>query len=200
MTDDEWDAIALVIAEGWGDFPDSKARVYRMFLDAYPAEAVMVALHRLAQNGKPWLPKVPELVKSLRDVSVPPVPSWPEAWAMLQRTMKRAGRRSPLESGCRDAMVWLRAEGHPVVAAFADVEDLRQLCMTEFWDPEWGPARVAKLEQRWTSFVGVAQERLDRGLAIESHARRNIGPARFDPTKALSFIRDPPKELGSGDG
>lgn len=195
MTDDEWDAIAYVLEEGWhGQFPDDKRRVTRMFIDAYDPEVVMAALHRIAQNGKPFRPESPEIIKAIRDVTVPPVPSWAEAWHVVQRAMSRSGR-----DGISKTMEWLRERQHPVVAAFVDVEDLRQLTMTEFWDPEWGPARIKGLEQRWAQFVAVANERLERGLAIESHARRTIGPARFDPTKALSFIRDRPRELGSGD-
>lgn len=200
MTDDEWDTIVYVLANGWeGDFDEHQQRVARMFLDPYPPEAVLAGLNKLAQNGKPWMPKAAQIVQAVREVAVPPTPAWSEAWDVIRRAMKKAcNSRYAKSEAVELAMQWLRTEQHPMVAAFVAREGLAKLTMVKFDDEEYGSLRLKELAGRWAEFTEVAQERLERGLALDTHQRKGIGPRRFDPAAALGFIRDD-RTLGAGD-
>lgn len=178
MTNDEWNGTCLFIEQAFkGEFDGPKRSAYRFFLDDFSPEQIMNALKVLAEKGSPWLPAAPEIVKAIRDTQASPVPGWSEVWKAITKACKKRNERVALE--------WLSEEVHPVVAAFVSAEGWTTLKMTPFGDPEYGGLRQKELHERWDEFVAVATERLQRGLALSTGARRALGPQRLDQAALL---------------
>jgi hypothetical protein len=200
VTDDEWDGVCLLIENAWkGEFDDVKAAAYRFFLGDLAEGAVMAALKRLVRNGTPFLPAAAEIVKAADDMALAPAPSWTEAWLWIGKALRRGGRvgGARWDMKAKAAYELLEAHDMAIVARFIEAEGYQRLAMTEFFDPDYGPLRVRELEQRWNAFVGVAQERLERGLALNAVNRRQAGPTRLSEAALAQVVGR--RELESGD-
>lgn len=194
MTDDEWDAIALLLDQCWkGEFTDERARSYRVFLDRHPADLVIAALERLVQDGSPFLPAVAEIVKAINQLTAPAIPPWTEVWPAMQRAMKRD---TP-----EDAVAYVEEHAGLFAAGFYSLENHDVLRMTPFFDEDWGRLRIDELHKRWTDYTDRVEERARSGRALDAaRLRRGIGqPERIDFLKAAG-VTPPAKQLPSPAG
>jgi hypothetical protein len=143
MNDERWRAFCLHLEEGWkGEMTEQRRAVYATFLKGVEFDDAMAALRKLAQDGSPWLPTVPELVAAIMEITAPPVPAWTEVWGQIEECMR------------------LRAytpRTHTVVVEFVRREGVDRLAMTPFYDPEKGEMRIHQLRTRWLEFVDAQQ-------------------------------------------
>lgn len=193
MTQKEWDGLCTLMEDGFkGDFTDSMRSSYHTFLKGFSAEQIVGALKKLIEDGSPWLPKVPEIVKAIRDSSEPPVPAWGEVWTGLQRALNARSEEA--------AMTWMTERVHPVAAAFLSVEGWKTLKQVPFFDPDYGAIRVKELRERWSEFIEVAQERMRRGLALTQGTRRATGPLQLDAYTLAESLKPAParRQLPAG--
>lgn len=194
MTDEQWTTCCFFMDHSFaGEFDENKRIAYKRRLAKFSEEEVMAAVDRLSESGKPYLPALPEILKAIRDMSEPEVPSWPEVWNGLERAL----RKKNTEHEC---LAWLAEHVHPVVAKFVQAEGWTRMRRVEFWDPEYGMLRVNELEKHWNDFIRVATERLRTGRALESAGRRQLGPQRLDTVALLSDYAPAVAQLPSGGG
>jgi hypothetical protein len=170
MNDERWRALCLHLEEGWkGEMTEQRRAVYGTFLKHKDFEIAMDALKMLALKGQPWLPTVPELVATIRELEQGALPSWSHAWGQIQACMRYG---HVLENT------------HPVVAAFIEQEGgVGRLSQVPFFDPDRGDMRVHQLGRRYHEFADVHQadeRRLialgsERLAALEGHERLALG-------------------------
>lgn len=185
MTNDEWDAIGELLDQCWkGDFDERRADAYRTFLLPLDARVVMLALQKLARNGSPFLPTVPEILKAVEE-PVPP-PPWVEAWPRISAALRR-----PTAEGTQEAL----ADDHPALGRFVGFAGWSTLRGLPVDDPQYGPLEVRRLGESYDAFVTADVERDRRGRALRAAGvRGELG--RFDPIAALGIER--PRELEAG--
>jgi hypothetical protein len=186
MTDDDWGAVCFFIDQGWGDFDQDRRDGYAFFLKGFEKDEALGALKLIAEQGKPFLPRPPEIVAAIRSTQVRPVPSWSEAWAALRRAMAARDEQRGYE---------LLNAAHPVLGRFMEMEGgWQEMRLQPFFDPDYGAVRVRDLKARWEEFVDVARERLRQGLALgATAARRGVGPARLDAAMLVEPLRPAPQ-------
>lgn len=191
MSGDEWRAICRLIEGGWaGELDEDDRRTYRVFLDKFAPTVVVAALHKLAESGKPYVPKVPELVAACRDLTETPLPGWAEVYCWLMRGISYAGRGyfDPPDEKTRKGAAFLAVGCHPVVGRFFEVETYERLANIAFDDPEYGLLRQKELHDRWDEFVDVARDRLARDRAMAAVEKRGeIG--HLDAAALLDSLR-----------
>jgi hypothetical protein len=202
VNDEEWDVIAGSIGDWFqGDFTPETADNYAVVLKRFDREAVALALEGMVEQGRVFVPKPGEIIEVMRKATEDPVPSWTEAWDLLMKAVRIGGRKyhDGPKAKQEKAVAWLE-ERSPIVAAFFDTEGWASMALTEWDDPEWGGARRKQVKDRWDEFVGVAQERLQRGLALQAGGRRELGPRTLDAAALIERLRpEEPKELPSGE-
>lgn len=166
MRRDEWEAIALLMDNCWrGGFDETMSSSYFSLLNRFSAEQVMGALHRIIENGKPFVPAVPEIVAAIRAMEEPQLPPWTEVWNALKGALRRPNEEA--------AVAYLTSVCHPAVGAFLRLEGFDRLRHEPFFDPDYGPLRIKELRERWAEFADTAKERERTGRALDSGARRN---------------------------
>lgn len=200
---DEWETICLLVDEGWpGEFTDTAATAWRVFLDDYEPEQVLAAIKALVARGGTFRPSVAQVVAQIR--SDPSTPTFDEALVLI-RSALRAGR-GPLRGDYsteaqmiagREEMVRAAARTlHPLVAAFVvRCGDLSRLGdeVAELAAGDYAGARRRDLQLRWEAHV----EALDgRDVAAIASGPRRDGLQRLDPLAALGM--KPPAQIGSG--
>ena len=199
MTDDQWESCAHLMEQCWrGEFDDDRRDAYRMFLDKFEPEHVIAALHKIAEDGKPFLPAAAEIVKACREMTEDPVPGWGEVFRWLMRAQAVAAREFSESDNGKTTVgaLWLEERCHPVVARFYESEGYGRLSRIGFNDEDYGELRKKELQDRWTEFVGVAKERLARGRALEAVGeRRQLGPTRLADVALLERITQERKQL-----
>src|SRR5207302_10094043 len=68
VTQDEWEAISYLLENAWrGEVDDDRPTAYFGFLRHLDVEAVRAALHRLAEDARPFVPTAPEILAAVRD-------------------------------------------------------------------------------------------------------------------------------------
>ncbi len=160
MTNDEWRTVCGLMENAWtGGLTEDKRDAYRVFLGKLDADRVLAALHALAEEGKPFLPAAPEILRAVRDLEEPPVPAWSEVWPRLRKALWK-----PTEA---EAIAYVE-ELHPMVAAFLKAEGWQRLREQPLNDPDYGTLRLRDLEQRWSEFVDVAAARRRQGHALHA--------------------------------
>lgn len=164
MTDDDWEGITLLIEEWWkGEWTTRKAIAYRVLLDEYPAPVVVVALRKLANSGKPWMPAAAEIVAAINeDLSTP-------TWLEVSAWLFCVGRhRLP--------------EPHPAVLEWVRLNGgLQALDMLPIVHPKHGPFERKRLRESWEQFVEVKRARGEHTAAL-----RSVGaPRQLDPLTSL---------------
>ncbi len=168
MTNDEWESCALIIENCWrGSLDDKASAAYYTMLKRFDADEVMFALHALVENGRPFLPAVPEIVAEIRSGQEPPVPAWSEVWPRLRKALWK-----PTEA---KAVAYVE-ELHPMVVAFLKAEGWQRLREAPLNDPDYGTLRLRDLEQRWSEFVDVAAARRRQGHALHATGAREVEP------------------------
>jgi hypothetical protein len=210
-TDDEWAAIALLLST----FAQSNARpydadadqAYRILLGEYPAEAVLLAIKRLVNEGQTFLPTPGEIVGRIPGAGASADPTVPtgreiiaamnEMWGGARRLMREADE--PLTETAA-VYLWLADRCHPWAAAFVAECGLDTVRMLPLNDPEYGALEQHRLAQRWDEWLGRARERQAAGLPVGvSEVRRQLGPRQFDPLAALGVKPDVAGELTRGE-
>jgi hypothetical protein len=177
MTRDEWETIALLIENCWrGEFDDTRSASYYTLLRGFEHGEVMAALHVLAEQGKPFVPSVPEIVQAVRAAQGPSTPSFSEVWSALQPAMR--------ERSEENAVALVEERCGSVAAEFVRAEGVGRLKHIEFWNPDHGELRIKELERRWTDFADRAGQRARLGLALQASGRRETGQGRMK-TSAL---------------
>ena len=165
MTRDEWTAVSLVIENCWqGEFDDDRADAYFSMLEHFDVDQVLAALRLLAEGGRPFIPTVPEITLAVRTAAEPLVPSWSEAWSLIQLSIRR----------CRSedqAVDFLGNRAHRFVGAFVLAEGFDKLRFEPVEDPDFGPLTLRQLQGRWREFCERSVERERQGLAITSGPR-----------------------------
>lgn len=160
MTRDEWTAVSLVIENCWqGEFDDDRADAYFSMLEHFTVDQVLAALRLLAEGGRPFIPTVPEITLAARTVAEPLVPSWSEAWSMIQLSIRRCRTEE-------QAVEFLGKRAHRFVGAFVAAEGFDKLRYEPVEDPEFGSLRLRDLQGRWKEFCERSIERERHGLAI----------------------------------
>lgn len=163
MTKKEFVKISWLIGNGWpGQFDEDNVAAYAEFLIDFDFEAVRMALHKLTRDGQKFVPSVGLIAAAVKELTEPQVPSWSETWAMIEKAMK--------------AHPTVKVELEPVVEAFINVEGLRRLQMTPFYDPEKGSMLIHQLAKRFEEFSDVWQARESRSKVLEAAGVAEIGP------------------------
>jgi hypothetical protein len=204
---DEWESICLLVEEGWpGEFTDSAASAWRVFLDDYESAQVLAALKAMVARGGTFRPSVAQVVAEMR--RDPSKPTFDEALVLIRRAL-RAGRRPLTGSydneaqmlGAREELVREAALGmHQSVASFvgrcSDIGRLEDE-ISELSGGEYAGARRRDLERRWEAHLEAFEGREISALA----AGRRDGLRQLDPLGALGIsapkLLDDPTERGS---
>lgn len=202
MTDDEWSGIAFLLENAWpGDFDDNRRAAYRVFLGDYEPAQVVLAIKKLSHGGGRFMPSAAEIVKAVDDLQEQTPPDFSIAYRWLVKAIRRGSRLGgPFSARERAAVAFLEEHDMAIVGRFMQAETYQKLALTEFDDPEYGAVRLRELEFRWKEFVGVAKERMERGLALGEG--RGGGPRRlseFALPPGTVEAPDKPRELPSGE-
>lgn len=192
MTDLEWETIEALLENGWpGDFTEAQGDAYRVFLSAFPAEALLEALQTLVQTGGTFRPSASEIVQTIR--RDPGRPTFDETYRLL------FGPRGAVLAGSQTAALAAADRAHPMVGAFIRAQGYDRLRMLLLDDPEWGEAERRRLEQAWDRHTEACDQRLATGRTLESMGRREqIGPRKLDPLGLLPELQ-PAGQLGPGE-
>lgn len=177
MTAEQWIKLSYLVQNGWpGEWDDDKSATYFEFLRGHEAQAVLAALHRMAQEAKPYRPTPTEIIGAINSMSADEetLPSWTEAWATILKGLKARD----LEQG--RAYV---EKVHPVLLAFMDTEGWDKLRYAPFFG-DHGALEQERLRQRWEAFCQVAKDRLKRGRTMDSLTGRGQF-RRLDASVAL---------------
>jgi len=178
MTRDEWETIALLIENCWrGEFDDTRSTAYFTLLKDFNHGDLMTALNVLMEEGKPFVPSAPELVKAVRSAQEPARASWSEVWAALQIAMRKKQA---------EAVEFMGNRCGPVASAFVEAEGIERLKYIEFFDPEYGALRIKELQNKWLEFSERSAERVKRGLALSTSARKANGLSKFSVLELAS--------------
>ena len=179
MRDDAWQAICLLLENGWpGEFDDAARGAYRVLLDGHEPEQILAALKVLVRRGARFRPSAGEIVAEL--VADPGRPTWGEAYQLL------FGQRGLLSVRPEAACLRRADERHPLLAAFIRQEGYDRLRMLAVHDPDWGERTRRDLGAAWEAMGNRADHRLARGLELDAIGRpRQLGPRRPDYLRAL---------------
>jgi hypothetical protein len=202
ISPDDWESLCLLIEEGWpGEFDETAAKAWRLFLDDYTADQVMVALKTLVARGGTFRPSVAEVVAAIR--KDPSLPTFEEAMKLIYG---RGGvlRARPRESTFRDSAEMARAyhearlerarDLHPLVSTFVDRFGIDRLDSIEINHPDYGDVKRKDLRDAWDRHV----EAMDgRDVAALASGRRRGELGRLDPLEALGIKK--PAQIGSGE-
>lgn len=179
MTRDEWEAIALLIENCWrGEFDETTSSAYFTMLSRFSTGEVMAALHKIVEDGKPFVPSVPEIVGAIRKMTEPQLPAWTDVWATLEVALRCNSED--------EAVAYATESCHLVAGAFLRAEGFDRLRKEPFFDPDYGALRIRELHNRWVEFSGRSQERLRAGHAIEAGSRTSNGLNRLSVTELIS--------------
>jgi hypothetical protein len=188
MERDEWESIALLIDNGWkGEFDDTMSSSYFTLLGRFTREQVMGALYGIIENGKPFVPSVPEIVSEVRKQEQPSLPSWTEVWSKIELVMSKCKTED-------EAVAELTEYCHPVAGAFMRLEGFERLRREPFLDPDYGTLRVRELQRRWVEFSEVNQEKIRNGKAIEAYSRTTKGLQRASAAGLISQMSEYPAD------
>lgn len=204
MTKKEWNKVEYVIENAWNDFDEDRSAVYFGLLGHYDFAAVEAAIHLLVHRGQKFRPAVAEIVGAIKDSTDSPVPAFAEVFTAMLRSVAFASSRAEYQAGDEAkqklAVTWLEEHSHPMVARFMEAETYERFAYVEYADSDWGALRKKELEGRWDRFVETAEDRLARGLALESSGQRQMaGPKRLDAVALMEGMRPSTPELEAGD-
>jgi hypothetical protein len=209
MTESEYSEVVELLRHWWhGEFPDAAAGAWWLELRDYSYDDVYVALRHWLYAGKPWRPKLAELLVLLqRDHSEP---TWAEAFEIIfgdravlrarpprlpaGETYAHAGERRAAE---RDAILGRAAGEHPLVAGFV-AQHLEQLRGAKVFHEDYGFKERERLSQQWDEFVTANRGR-DRQALAAGAPRGELGMHRFDPLKALPSLAQELSDVGAGE-
>lgn len=196
MTDEQWDAIALLLDKGfkWKEqFGDAQLTTYRILLDGYDEEQIAGALRILVARGQVFGPTPGEIVALIR--SDPSAPTFIEAYRLIfghkgilaakpaERWFADAGEMGRAH---RQAQRARAGEMHPLVASFVERYGYTRLEELELNDPEYGDAKRRELERQWDAHCEATE---GRDLAAMALPRGEGGLRRLDPLSALGLGR-----------
>jgi hypothetical protein len=197
MTEAEYADIVELLRGWWdGEFSDATARAWGVELLAHPAPDVYAALRERLHEGKPWRPKLPELLELLeRDHSTP---TWPEAFQAIfgaggilsarPPRGRRYGHEGERQMAERQAILDRAALSHPLIDVFV-TQYIDQLRDARVFHEGYGWKERDRLGAQWTEFVATGRAR--HGHAIATGAPRGaLGPHRVDPLRALPALAD----------
>lgn len=178
MDDRKWDAIGLLLDQGWpGEFGDEAQGAYRTLLEGAEPEAILAAIRVLVRRGGTFRPSVSEIAAELN--SDPGRPTWSEAFRLL------FGARGLLTVRPEESALRRAEDRHPLLAAFIRQEGYERLGQLPVHDPD-NPWCRKDLERAWDRLERRADDRQAAGLALDEVARpRRIGPSRPDYLRAL---------------
>jgi len=182
--DDAWEAIALLLEQGWpGDFDDAAAGAYRTLLGDVEPERVITALRVLVRKGGTFRPSVAEIAAELN--ADPGRPTWSEAYRLL------FGARGFLTVRPERSAVERAGDRHPLLAAFIVAEGYQRLRMLPVHDPDWGERTRRDLERAWDQLGQRADHRHAAGLELDGATpRRQLNPRRPDYLRNLPVKRE----------
>jgi hypothetical protein len=165
---DQWDAIGLLLDQGWpGEFPPEAQGAYRVLLEGFDPEQILAAIRVLVRRGGRFRPSASELAGELQ--SDPGRPTWGEAFRLLFASRGLLTVRP-------EAFAIERAEErHPLLAAFIRQEGYDRLRTLAVHDPDWGERTRRELEQAWKSLGERADHRLASGMALDEVGRPRRG-------------------------
>lgn len=199
---DEWDSMCLLIDEGWpGEFTDTAATAWRVFLDDYEPDQILRALKTLVARGGTFRPSVAEVVAEIR--RDPSKPTAEEAYQMIYgpggvikaRLAPGGSYGSEAEMlGARDQAKVDRAwELHPLLGDFVERFGIRRLVMLPVDDPEWGEKRREEVRAAWDRHCDAMDGR--DAAAIAAGRGRRGGLGRLDPMAALGVKAPAAEEI-----
>jgi len=175
ITDTEWETLCLLIEEAWpGEFDDSAAKAWRVFLGDYDADAVAAGLKACVARGGRFRPAVAEIVAEIR--SDPSRPTFDEAYQMIYGPGGVLGFK---RSGVTVS---------PWVVAFVASCGQERLRLLEV-DGEYGELNRKELRQSWEQFLEANETRDIAALAAGGPRRGRLG--RFDPLEVLRLASRP---------
>lgn len=178
MNDEQWDAIGLLLENGWpGDFDDAAQGSYRALLAGYDPEQILIALRVLVRRGGKFRPSVSEIAAQLE--ADPGRPTWGEAYRLL------FGARGFLTVRPEASALERAVDKHPLLAAFIRMEGYDRLNALPIHG-DHGELIRRDLERAWNSLGERADQRRASGMALDEVARpRQIGPRRPDFLRGL---------------
>jgi hypothetical protein len=193
MTDEQWSVLDQLFAEGWSaprEWTAATAGAYRLVLDGYDADQVLLAVQRLIQRGGAFRPSIAEVVAALN--ADPDLPSWAEANSTIMDIAYADGLRAaglPAPS---------REPAHEVIELFVAAQGSR-LQMLPLNDLDWGHVERKRLGDEYEAFVQRYQERKREGRALEALGRSRRGELGKPDWRALTAKASPTGELATGD-
>jgi hypothetical protein len=183
MTDEQWAVFEQLLAHGWSaprqwDQPTGDA--YRLVLDGYDPDQVLLALQRLIHRGGPFRPSIAEVVAAINADAA--LPTFDEAYNAIWE---------------KGGYVWTgRLDGlHELVVLFIEARGGLEGCRRErVADPDYGGAVRQQLATAWAELVDRYEARKREGRALEALGRSKRGElAKPDYLATLSA------EPGAGD-
>lgn len=207
MNADDWDAISILLDKGfkWREpFGEIQAGAYRMLLDGYSSEQVMVAVRALVVDGQVFGPTPGEIVARIRQD--PSTPTFEEAYELIygKGGIVRArptgnltfGDQASLLRAYHQARVQRAQQVHPRVGSFVLRYGINRLYELPLHDPVYGDVKRRELEAAWNRHV----EAMDgREVAAIAAGDRSRGALRLlDPLAALGGHTVPAGELEAG--
>ena len=184
MTDEQWDAIALLLDKGfkWREpFGGAQLTAYRLLLDGYDEEQIAGALRTLVARGQVFGPTPGELVEVMRHD--PSRPTFTEAYRLIYG---------------RGGLLWTRGvridDVHPLLQSFVGRYGLDRLRLLEVDHDDYGDLKRRELESQWDAHCEAMEGRDVAALALSRSDRGSLG--RLDPLAALGIGQQPQLKEG----
>ena len=169
MIDQEWEAVTLLFEEAFaGEWTDRKSAAYRMLLDDYTGQQVLVAVRKVVRSGKPWVPAVPEIVAAID--ADPSLPTWLEVRSALFGSASERRRAAHSMHPALEAFV-----GH--LGGPVEVSRIPVHC------PDRGQWEVKRLEAAWKAHVEAWVDRSHHRAALQATG----APRQLSPISALGL-------------
>jgi hypothetical protein len=179
MTAEQWAVIEQLLACGWSSpkWDQWKADTYRLVLDGYDGDQVLLGVQRLIQQGREFRPNISQVVDALH--ADPDLPTRAEAVAAIkgiQYVTNLAAAGLPAPS---------REPAHEAIELFAAALGSRLLTLP-LADSDWGHVELRRLGDEWDQFVKRYLERKREGRALEALGRSRRGELGKPPWRALT--------------
>jgi hypothetical protein len=184
MTDEEYSVVDQLLGCGWSSpkWDQAQSDTYRLVLDGYDGDRVLLAVQRLIQRGGAFRPSIAEVVAALDAEQAAAVPTWDEVYAAIW------GPGGVSWTGRLDGV-------HELVALYVErrggIDGVRR---EEVAHPDYRGAVLQRLKQSWEELLEQVRACEREGRALEALGRSTRGELRRpDYLAALSG------EPGTGD-
>jgi len=191
FTDREWEMFCALLEEAWpGEFDDEARTSWKILLDDIEPATAISAVKRLLYSGRKFYPR-PAVSDVLAEIRTDPsLPTFDEAWLLIERAMVRTQTPSGLfetpgdmAKAHNELILAALDQHHPAIRSFAERQGLDRLRALQVDDPQWGEKTRRELRETWERHLEATDGREVAALA----SGRPDGLKQLDPLASLGL-------------